>query len=113
MTTNASISRVVIQILFVSLFLVVLTGCSLWKSSQNDCGASNSPDLVAGGKPPDPVSCPNNAIPVTQNNSPPGCMAVAGSKKCSATNLPCPLARGPKTCKTVVGPGGVCSCKCP
>ena len=113
MSNHASSPRVSVQILFVSLFVVVMTGCGLGKDLGQE--RSRGCGLVGGDHPDDPVNCAMYAIDVTTAGNPPGCIVNPGvSRKCSSNNLACPFNYGPKTCKTVVADSaGNCACRCP
>jgi hypothetical protein len=113
MSNRASIPRVAVQILFVSLFLVVLTGCGHGKGHGN--GSSEGCRLAGGEMPDDPADCTLFAVNVTVANNPPGCIVNPGvSRKCSSNNLACPFNNGPKLCKTkVLDAAGNCGCRCP
>lgn len=116
MSNHTSSPRVMAQILFISLFVVVLAGCGHGKDIGKGHGNEQSEGcrLAGGDYPDDPVDCSLYAVNVTVANNPPGCIVNPGvSKKCSSNNLACPFNNGPKTCKTVVGSGGNCSCQCP
>ena len=104
MTIASKLAKVTIQVASVSALMLILSGCFVRDHFSQDCSGCTA----------DPVVCADYAINVTQANSPSGCIVNPGvSKKCSATNLRCPYSYSTTYCRTVVGPGGNCSCQCP
>lgn len=98
------LSHLAVKMLFTSGFALLLSACITCVDCKKECG----------GEPDDPNRCTNIAVDVTVPNQPAGCIVNPGvSKRCSMTNYKCPTASGPKTCQTIVGAGGNCSCACP
>lgn len=104
MKKTSTFPRMCCQIVGLGFFALLLASCVTCVDCKKECG----------GGPGDPVNCSDYAVNVTVANEPPGCIVNPGvSKKCSQSGLPCPTNRGPKTCQTLVGAGGNCSCACP
>lgn len=108
MTNIRRVPRAGAQILFASVFALLLAGCVTVTcvDCKKECGEN----------PNDPVNCSLYATDVQfDGDGDPLCKKNIGvSKKCSVTNKRCPLAAGPSTCKTkVMDSNGNCACTCP